>query len=108
MPLVPFASVMERDIHFKRHRHEFGFATPDEYEQAADAFMFGAMNADTHEGFQMTKPRRNRMDFVTVHFGVAIAVPAVPEVLLTFYIPTPDTVTRHGGAARLFADYCAR
>jgi hypothetical protein len=45
------------------------------------------------------------MNFVTIHFGVAVAV---PEVLLTFYIPKPDTVTRHGGVAQLFADYCAR
>jgi hypothetical protein len=107
MPVVPFASVMERNIHFSRHGHEFGFATPDEYEQVADAFMFGAMNADTHECIQASKPRRNRMDFVTVHFGVAVAV-AAPEVLLTFYIPRPDTVIRHGGVPGLFAHYCAR
>lgn len=105
MRLVPFPTVMERDIHFRRHGHEFGVGTPVEYEQMADAFMFGPMNADTHECIQASKPRRNRMDFVTVHFGVAVAV---PEVLLTFYIPRPDTVTRHGGVAKLFADYCAR
>lgn|SRR5271166_3888711 len=107
MPSVPFASVMERDIHFRRHGHEFGVGTPDEYEQMADAFMFGAMDADTHECIQASKPRRNRMSFATLHFGVAVvAVP--PETLLTFYLPRPSTVARHGGVANLFADYCAR
>ena len=105
MPLVPFDSVMERDIHFRRHGHEFGIGTADEYERLADEFMFGAMNADTHECIQATKPRRNRMDFATVHFGVASGN---PESLITFYIPRPDTVVRHGGVAKLFADYCAR
>ena len=45
------------------------------------------------------------MDFVTVHFGVAVIA---RPVVATFYIPAPDTVARHGGVAQLFADYCAR
>lgn len=102
---VPFANVMKRDIHFRRHGHEFGAATPEEYEQMADAFMLGPMNADTRECRRPNNNLRNRMDFVTVYFGVAeIRRP----ILATFYIPRPDTVTRHGGVARLFADYCAR
>jgi hypothetical protein len=105
MPLVPFASVLERDIHFKRHGPEFGIGTADQYEQIADAFMFGAMNADTHECIRPSGIKRNRMDFVTVHFGVAVVR---HDVLVTFYIPTPDTVRRHGGLAQLFADYCAK
>lgn len=95
---------MQRDIHFKRHGHEFGTATAREYEQLADAFMFGAMNANTHECVRPNRVLRDRMDFVTVHFGVAV-IPR-PE-LVTFYIPRPDTVARHGGAAGLFAHYCA-
>ena len=105
MRLVPFSSVKERDIHFKRHGHEFGVGTAVAYEQMADAFMFGPMNSDTHECTRPNSKCRNRMDFLTVHFGVAtIASP----VLATFYIPAPSTVTRHHGVAQLFADYCAR
>jgi pyocin large subunit-like protein len=96
---------MQRDIHFRRHGHEFGVGTAAEYEQMADAFLFGAMNADTHECFRPNGNLRDRMDFVTVHFGVAIRV---RPVVATFYIPTPNTVARHGGVAQLFLDYCAR
>jgi hypothetical protein len=96
---------MERDIHFKRHGHEFGLRTPDEYERLADAFMFGPMNADTHERMRPNRKLRNRMDFVRVHFGVAVVV---NPALVTFYIPRPDTVRRHGGVAQLFDDYCAK
>jgi hypothetical protein len=102
---VPFASVMERDIHFKRHGDEFGLATPDEYEQLADAFMFGVMDSDTHERMRPNGRLRNRMNFLTLHFGVAVVV---NPALVTFYIPRPDTVTRHGGVAQLFDDYCSR
>lgn len=105
MPCVPFANVMKRDIHFQRHGREFGAATAVEYELMADAFMFGPTNADTRECIRPNARRRNRMDFRRVYFGVAaIAQP----VLATFYIPTPDTVRRHGGVIQLFADYCAR
>src|ERR1700678_1405893 len=99
MPHVPFANVMQRDIHFKRHGHEFGLTTAAEYEQLADAFMFGAMDADTHECVRPSGSLRDRMNFVTVHFGVAVIV---RPALVTFYIPTPDTIARHGGVAGLF------
>jgi len=101
---VPFKSVMKRNIHFTRHGHEFGVGTPEQYEQMADAFMLGPMNADTSERVRPNGNLRNRMDFVTVHFGVA---EVHRPVVCTFYIPRPDTVKRHGGVARLFADYCA-
>jgi hypothetical protein len=104
MRVVPFASVMQRDIHFRRHRHEFGVGTPEDYERLADAFMFGTMNADTRECTRPNGILRDRMEFVTVHFGVAVV--ARPE-LVTFFIPSPNTVARHGGVAQLFADYCA-
>ena len=104
MPPVPFKSVMKRKIHFIRHGHEFGAATPEQYEQMAEAFMMGPMNADTHECLRPNRTLRDRMDFATVYFGLAeVARP----VICTFYIPRPDTIARHGGAAQLFADYCA-
>ena|ERR1017187_5335453 len=105
MPLVPFATVLKRDIHFIKHGHEFGAATATECEQMADAFMFGAINADTHECITPSRQRRKRMNFTNVHFGAAIIV---PSILLTFYIPRPDTVLIHGGVANLHAHYCMR
>lgn len=102
---MPFATATERDIHFKRHGHEFGAASAIEYEQLADAFMYGPMSVNVHECIRPNGTRRNRMHFVTVHFGVAVVN---RNVLITFYIPSPSTVKRHGGVAKLFADYCAR
>jgi hypothetical protein len=96
--------VLKRDIHFVRHGHEFGLATPEEYERMADLFMLGPMNADTHECPRPNGRLRDRMDFVTVHFGVA---EVRKPVINTFYIPKPDTIARHGGVAQLFLDYCA-
>ena len=96
---------MQRDIHFRRHGHEFGVGTAGDYEKLADAFMFGPMNANTHQCTRPNGELRDRMDFRTVHFGVAVI--ARPE-LVTFYVPGPATVARHGGVAKLFADYCAR
>lgn len=104
MPPVPFKSAMKRNIHFIRHGHEFGVMTPEQYEQKADAFMLGPMNADTHECFRPNGDLRDRMDFVTAHFGV---IEVRQPVIHTFYIPRPDTIARHGGVAQLFADYCA-
>jgi hypothetical protein len=104
MPPVPFKNALKRDIHFTRHGHEFGAATPEEYELLADAFMLGPMNADTQERLRPNGRLRNRLDFVAVHFGVA---EVRRPVINTFYIPRPDTIARHGGAAQLFADYCA-
>jgi pyocin large subunit-like protein len=105
MPVVPFASVMQRDIHFKKHGHGFGATTAVDYERMADAFMFQGMNATTHECTRPNGNLRNRMDFNTVHFGVAVIR---RTRVLTFYIPTADTISRHGGVAQLFADYCGR
>jgi len=104
MPLVPFKTVLKRNIHFTRHGHEFGAATPEQYELMADAFMLGPMNADRHECLRPNGRLRDRMDFVTANFGVA---EVRQPVINTFYIPKPDTIARHGGVAQLFADYCA-
>jgi hypothetical protein len=104
MSPVPFSNVMNRDIHFWRHGWEFGVATAEEYERMADAFMMGQMNADTQECIRPNGNLRDRLDFVTVHFGVA---EVRRPVLKTFYIPRPDTISRHGGVAGLFAHYCA-
>lgn len=105
MPCVPFHSAMNRDIHFRRHGREFGATSPEEYESMADAFMFGPMDTDTHECVRPNRRLRNRMNFVTIHFGVG---KVRDGILCTFYIPKRDTIARHGGVAQLFSDYCAR
>lgn len=103
--LVPFANPYEKAIHFARHGSDFGAADEDDYERMGDAFMYGPRNADTREcSCPPTGRRRKRMDFVTVHFGAAAAT---GNVLVTFYIPEPDNVRRHGGVAGLFRVYCA-
>ena len=102
---MPFASLLERDIHFARHGHEFGAADPAEYEQLAETFMYGAMAATTHE---CTRPRgidRIRFDFASYHEAVARIAPAF---LKTFFIVRNKTVARHGGPVGYFAWDCGR
>lgn len=105
MPGVPFASVAERDIHFRKHGHEFGAANAAEYEQLADGFMCGALPLNVSECIRPNGTRRNRMHLINVHFGVAIVN---QDVVVTFYIPSASTVKRHGGVKKLAADYCAK
>lgn len=56
--------------------------------------MFDAMNADTKECIRPNKRKRCRFDFKTTDFGVALVG---TTIVLTFYPPRPDTITRHGG-----------
>ena len=102
---MAFANAWERDTHFARHGHEFGAADPQEYEQMADAFMYGTMAANTHE---CTRPQgidRLRCDFGTYHEADACMA---PEFLRTFYIVRAKVVARHGGEAAYFAWDCGR
>ena len=102
---MPFANPKELGIHFRKHGHEVGARTAAEYEQMADAFMLGAMNTDTQECLRGNRVKRCRLDFVTTHFGVALA--ATP-VMLTFYPPRPDTIARYGGILGYFQHECGR
>lgn len=87
IPPVPFQNGMKRRIHFIRHGDEFDATTPEQYEQMADKFMLGPMNADTRECVRSGGNLRNRMDFATVHFGVAqIRRPVI--CTFTFHGPT--------------------
>jgi hypothetical protein len=96
---------MELALHFRKHGHKVGAATAADYEQMADAFMFGPMNADTQECTRPAGRRRCRLDFRAVHFGVACVVPAF---VITFYPPDARTVARHGGMNRYFLYECGR
>ncbi len=102
---MPFANAWERDTHFAKHGHEFGVATPLQYEQMADAFMYGPMTAGTHECIRPRGIDRLRFNFGTHHEGVACIL---PEFLRTFYIVRTKVVTRHGGEAAYFAWDCGR
>lgn len=102
---MPFANVWERNIHFAKHGHEFAAGGPAEYEQLAEAFMYGPAAATTHE---CTRPRgldRIRFDFASYHEAVACVAPAF---LRTFFVVRNRTVARHGGPTGYFAWDCGR
>lgn len=102
---MPFATVYERDIHFKRHGAEFGAATELEYEAMADRFMLGPMNADTRD---CTRPNGDdylRMELITADFGVTCVSTGF---LRTFYRPSVMKVWNRGGTKRFLAYECAR
>lgn len=104
-PVVPFANALELGIHFKKHGYKFGHQTADEYERAADAFMFGPMESNTLQCLRPNGRKRCRMETALVHFGVAVVG---RKLLITFYPPSPGTVASHGGVTLYFADQCAR
>jgi hypothetical protein len=96
---------MQLNIHFQKHGYKFGLKTAAEYEQMADTFMFGMMNADTRECNRPGKKRRCRLEFTAVHFGVAQRIPAF---LLSFYPPAASMIAKHGGLNGFFTFECAR
>ncbi len=106
-PIMPFANLFERDLHFTKHGHKFGALDAPEYERMADAFMYGPMDDDTSECIRPDGIDRVRFGFVTHYEGIACQVPA-PEVIRTFYPVRLTTIARHGGEAAYFAFECNR
>ena len=102
---MPFANPMELALHFQKHGYKFGAATAADYQAMADAFMFGAMNQDTHECVRPSGTDRLRHNFVSRHFGCACINPAFVR---TFYPISAAKHTRHGSAANFFAYECGR
>jgi hypothetical protein len=100
---MPFASLYKRAIHFTRHGAEFGAATPEEYEQMADAFMFGLRDHDTRECFRVADKLRFKDS--NRYFGVSCVV---PEFVRTFYQAPATKVANRGGCGAFFAYECAR
>jgi hypothetical protein len=92
---MPFSSVNERDIHFAKHGQKVGAADAAQYENMADAFMFGAMTLSMAECVR-TDTDRVRLNYLNRHFGVA---QVAPEFVKTFYPVAQHTVAHHGGAA---------
>lgn len=102
---VPFASELERDLHFTKHGHKFGVSDAVQYEMMADDFMFGAMRISMTECVRPNMIDRLRYNYSNRHFGVAAVA---PPYLKTFY-PVPfHTIARYRVAANFFAHECSR
>lgn len=80
---MPFASALERAIHFKKHGSEFAATTELQYERMADAFMAAPMTLSMRECIRPNGTDRLRINVANNHFGVGIV--ASPMVR-TFYI----------------------
>jgi hypothetical protein len=104
-PEMPFANQLQRDMHFRKHGHEFGAANEIQYEQFADAFMFGDMNDTTNECSRPNGRDRLRFDESNRHFGAACLRPIV---LKTFYRVSYLKVMRRGGPLGFFTQECGR
>ncbi len=99
---MPFSTALNRAMHFRKHGHEFGAADEVDYDRMADAFMFGAMNASTHECVRPNAIDRLRFDDSNRTFGAACLRPVV---LKTFYTVSFLKVMRRGRNSRIF---CSR
>lgn len=106
-PVMPFASLYERDLHFTKHGQKFGARDAREYERMADRFMYGPMDAATNQCIRPEAIDRVRFGFVTHYEGIARQVPA-PEVIRTFYPVRLTTIARRGGEAAYFVFECKR
>lgn len=98
---------MELQIHFAKHGREFGLLPGQErdYEQMADALMFGVMAGNIGECIRPNNTDRLRIDRRNIYFGVASIV---PQYVRTFYVPKPEKLARHGGQHGFFRFECGR
>ena len=91
---MPFETPVERNEHFIRHGHEFGvILTESEYENRADAFMFGPQPWHVLE---CVRPQGGfaRYSQVAQEYGTVNS----RGFLSTYFIPDP---ARHGKASNL-------
>lgn len=101
---VPFASPYLLQIHFERHRHEFGVTSEQEYERMADRFMSQPSNPDLFDG-TCAMPRGNgehdrlRLHGRTNWFGVAYGLLTVR----TLFVQNHREI-REAGGPRAFVD----
>jgi hypothetical protein len=102
---MPFANVLERDLHFTKHGHKFGASDALEYEKLADEFLYGPMDISTHECIRPRGIDRVRFDYGTHYEGVACRV---PDFVRTFFPVSLRLIRRHGSEARYFAFECGR
>lgn len=100
---MPFASPEKREIHFKKHGHKFPAANPIEYEQMAEAFLYGPMGNDTRECNRNQSNDRLRFDILTRFLGVACLH---PEFIRTFYPVERSNIAASGGPENYFSYKC--
>lgn len=101
---VPFASPYLLQIHFERHKHEFGVANEHDYERMADRFMSQPTNADLFDGTCVNQRGNGDHDRLRLHgktrwFGVAYGVLTVR----TLYVQNHREI-RAAGGPRAFVD----
>ena len=103
---MPFSSVDQRAIHFKKHGGGVGAATELQYEEMADAFMTGAMTLAMRECIR-NGTDRVRMNIANRHLGVAIVISGV---LRTYYVVALHSIRGHGnGSVTAYFNYeCTR
>jgi len=102
---MPFENATERAIHFAKHGKKFGIADELDYEQLADAFIFGPLLLPTRECIRPSLIDRLRFNGTNRHFGVACVA---PEFIRTFYPVELRTIARHKDAAGFFVYECRR
>ena len=102
---MPFATSLDRATHFIRHGTEFGCATEIEYEQLAEQFLFGPLEAVTLECVRPNGNDRLRFRPTNRDFGVACVIPAF---IRTFYRERLLKIQKHGGPNGFFGYECAR
>ena len=104
---MPFSSVEERAIHFKKHGSGVGAVTELQYEQMADAFMTSALTLVMRECTRPNGTDRVRMNIANRHLGVAIVISGV---LKTYYVVALHSIRGHGnGSVTAYFNYeCTR
>jgi len=102
---MPFANPLERATHYLRHGAQFGCATEDEYEELAEQFLFGDMDASTRECVRPSGNDRLRFRALNRDFGVACMK---PTFVRTFYKVRFLKIQGHGGPDAFFAHECGR
>jgi hypothetical protein len=90
---VPFSNINQREKHFAKHGHKVGAASPIDYEDLADAFMFGPRDMFTFEC------ERKDLDAVRLHFvDYRFAVGDPQEMIVrTFHPKEHHIIDYHGG-----------
>jgi hypothetical protein len=79
---MPFANVLERDIHFKKYGHEFGATDELQYEEMADNFMVAPLTLTMRECTRPNGTDRVRLNIANKHFGVGVVA---SPIVRTFY-----------------------
>jgi hypothetical protein len=102
---MPFANDEERDLHYKRHGHEFGAANALQYEGMADAFLSGPLTITMRECIRPNGTDRVRINIANKHFGVGVVH---SQIVQTFFIVPLHKVIRRGNIVEFYNFECQR